>query len=64
MSEVKYGRSQSELGSRLPERNVERIRKIPVPPIVEEIVEVVQVVLHEYLQQRTPQIQQQIVGNV
>ena len=50
----------------VPERNGEQIRKIPVPPIVEEIVEVVQVVLHEHLQQRTveAQIQQQIVGNV
>ena len=45
------------------ERNGKPIRKIPVPPIVEEIVEVVQVILHE---QRTvePQIQEQIVGNV
>ena len=50
----------------MPERKGEQIRKIPVPPIVEEIVGVVQVVLHEHLQQRTvePQIQEQIVGNV
>ena len=50
----------------VPERKGEQIRKIPVPPIVEEIVKVVQVVLHEHLQQRNvePQIQEQIVGNV
>ena len=50
----------------VPERNGVQIRKIPVPPIVEQIVEVVQVVLHEHLQQRTvePQIQEQIVGNI
>ena len=37
----------------VPERNEEHIRRIAVPPIVAETVEVVQVLLYERLQQRT-----------
>ena len=50
----------------VPERIEEQIGDIPVPPIVDETVEVVQVIPHERLQQRTvvPQIQKQIIENV